>query len=202
MVCSDSQTSTSPTGNCGFFNQSSLLTLRAFTWNMQNSKEVTFRTCAPNGTFLQQVAANSTTLGARSFKLFLQNGTAVFEWRVSPGSISTGSSSDVLQSVSVGQNLSSNQQYTLKLKKYLGVIYLNVTSVQGSTIYSAVVANSTNNVELLDATISGQDAFVGRDFAGCLCSGPGVNFTWNSVSSGVVWNSCPLDGMTRCSISK
>lgn len=110
----------------------------------------------------------------------------------------TGSS---IYNISIGSNLANNQQYTVRLTFFLGVINLYV--LQQSVIkYSATVANSTFNSNLLSAVISSTDLLVGQNFTGCLFYGPGVNFALALVAANVAWNTCPLQTRSGCSEGK
>jgi hypothetical protein len=105
-------------------------------------------------------------------------------------------------SVTVGSNITDNQQYTVRLKYYLGTIYLNVSSLTGTT-FSATVATSTSNSDLLSAVLGPSDLTVGEGFVGCLYSGPGVSFRDAALRfENVSWSTCPLQGSVGCSVGK
>ena len=163
---------------------------------------MTFRTCSPQGILLSQQAAGASATGYTRFQLHLLNATLVFGWTVA----SRGSGGDVstqVTSLSVGEGLADNQQYTVRLKYYLGTVHLSVSQLGREELFSRVVANATFNSELLSAAIRSSELTVGEGLVGCLYAGPGVNFNGvNVVSSNVSWNSCPLQATPGCTMSE
>ena len=198
---SSTSSSSSTSRNFGFFNGTSSLTIAGSTWDMRLSKELTFRTCSPEGGLLHQSAAAGSA-GFTLFQLHLLNATLVFQWTVTSRS-GSGDVTTQVTSATAGEDLADNEQYTVRLKYYLGTVYLNVTRLGGQVLYSTVVANATYNSDLLTAAIRSSALRVGEGLVGCLYGGPGVDFNAGGVvASNVSWNSCPLQSTPGCTMSE
>ncbi|KAK3788646.1 hypothetical protein RRG08_035810 [Elysia crispata] len=190
---------TSADRDLAYFNSSSFITIPNYTWDYATTMQVTFRTCSGSGGLLSLVedsspssSSSSSTSSSltssspsESLTLSLVNGSVTLSWQLS------GRAQTLV--VPVGQAVSDNRWYRVRIRYLLFAVNLAVSSAAGadSSLGEVVLANSSYNSFILNKVLTGP-LTIGQGFHGCMYQGPGVSFSSPGlVAFGVDWDRCP-----------